>query len=84
MARAPLFAENQLSSGRFEPFPAPKGSCQMLKPQMGLMAFTLGTIFVSGNGCSSSVNALYREGASGKTTARLARDGPAIAEFGAY
>jgi hypothetical protein len=48
------------------------------------MAFTLGTIFVSGNGCSSSVNALYREGASGKTTARLARDGPAIAEFGAY
>ena len=34
----------------------------MLKPQTGLMAFTLGTVIVSGNGCSSSVNALYREG----------------------
>ena len=34
----------------------------MLNPQTGLMAFTLGTVFVLGNSCSTSVNALYREG----------------------
>jgi len=31
-----------------------------LKPQSGVMAFTLASIFVSASGCSSSVNALYR------------------------
>jgi len=33
----------------------------MLKPQMRVMAFTLGTVFALGNGCVTSVNALYRQ-----------------------
>jgi len=35
----------------------------MLKSQLGVMACVLGTIPVAGNACSSSVNALFRDGA---------------------